>query len=513
MLRRILREPRHLPFAIAVLAVLLVVPEIPSPAARPGAAWRGRYVLLYREDAASAVEAALARVVAGSVSRAGATVRIDAFSEIETLPVAAVGERLDELDPRRDAWLSGVGRYFHASDGRQGLAAAYVPASCGRVVAGVRLARAFRAAGVPRAGWRLLELEPLVLLPVPLAALCFAIFLAGWLRPFSRRGTLVAILGAAAWLPGLLNGGLPDLFLFCTALCLWAPRALGAGTAARGRLDPRAPAAEGISLGALLGVAAAVVAADGAVVYRIVRAGASTLSLELLAELVEPLGRLATMKSRATGRFEHVPIRARRRAPPLVPVAGVLAAALLAAVPAMMSPLRIALPRAAFLAAGDERSDTAAVDRGNGADRLPGLAEAVAHAASLQTLAFANAGAPPPATPPRDGRVIMRDFAGPNAAGSLVETPRAVARFDTDWARRTVRAAAVGSVERLLADQHRQVEVSVRPLRATLPRSLPAALACLFVLAALSAATPVPRPLIRFDLWTITDSARSRRNR
>jgi len=513
MLRRILRDPRHLPFAIAVLAALLVVPEIPSPAARPGAAWRGRYVLLYREAAAPAVEAALAAAATGSVSRTGATVRIDAFSEIETLPVAAVGERLDELDPRRDAWLSGVGRYFRATDGRRGFAVAYVPASCGRLVAGVRLARAFRAAGVPRAGWRLLELEPLVLLPVPLAALWFALFLAWWLRPRSRRGTLVAILGAAVWLPGLLNGGLPDLFLFCTAFCLWTPRVLGAGTAARGRLDPHAPAAEGISLGALLCVAAAVVAADGAAVYRIARAGASMLSLGLLAELGEPLGRLATARTRTAGRFEPVPIRARRRGPPLVPAAGVLAAALLAAAPAMMSHLRIPFPRAAFLAAGDEPSLAVTADRGADADRLPGLAEAVAHAASLQALAFANAGAPPPAAPPRDGRVIVRDYAGPNAAGSLVETPRTVARFDPDWAGRAVRSAALGSVERMLAEQRRPVEVGARPVRAALPRSLPAALACLFVLAARSAAQTVPRPLIRFDLWAITDAARSRRTR
>src|SRR5512137_1623135 len=183
MLRRILRDPLHLPFAIAMLAALLAAPELPSPTARPSAAWRGRYVLLYREAAAPAVEAALAAAAAGSVSRTGATVRIDAFSEIETLPVDAVGKRLDELDPRRDAWLSGVQRYFHARDGGNELLAAYVPASSGRFMAGLRLARAFRAVGVPRTGWRLLELEPLVLLPVPAAALGFALFLAGWLRP------------------------------------------------------------------------------------------------------------------------------------------------------------------------------------------------------------------------------------------------------------------------------------------------------------------------------------------
>ena len=134
MMRRIVRDPRNLPFVLSLIVALLLVPETPSPAVRPTAGWRGWYLLLYHEDAAPAVEAALRAASPGSVSRAAATARIDAFSAIETLPVSALEARLDPLDPRADAWLKGVGGYFQAVNGGP-VAVAYVPATRGRIAA------------------------------------------------------------------------------------------------------------------------------------------------------------------------------------------------------------------------------------------------------------------------------------------------------------------------------------------------------------------------------------------
>jgi hypothetical protein len=513
MLRRIVRDPRNLPFAIAVLVALLAVPDIPSPVMRPSAGWRGRYVLLYRERVAPAVEAALDAAARGSVSRRTATVRIDAFSEIETLPMAAVGTRLDTLDPRWDAWLSGIHRFFRASDGGGALVAAYLPAACGRLVIGLRLARAFRAGGVPGGSWRLLELEPLVALPVPAAALCFAFIVAGGLRRSRRHGLRAAVPGVLVWLPGLLNGGMPELFLCCTALHFWIPRALEAVPAPRGWCDPRRPGSTGARLGALLCVAGAVIAANDAAVYRIARMSASVLSLVLLTELSEPLHRLHSGARRTPGRLEPVPIRTSRRKAALAPLAAVVAAVLIAALPAFASPLRLPLPQPAAVVRAASWLGIAVAGREGDPNRLPALEEAVAHAAALQTVAFGDVGTASPSLPPRDGRVLLREYVSVDGSGSLAEAPRTVARFDPAWSARFIAGSADGSVERLLAEQRRETEVRVRPPWATLPSALPAALACLLVLAAPPAAAALRRLLIRLGLWAITDPAQSSRTR
>jgi hypothetical protein len=517
MLRRIVRDPRNLPFVLSVVAALLLAPEMPSPAARPTSGWRGWYLLRYREEAVPVLESVLAEAVTGAVSRADAFVRIDAFSEIESVPVAALAARLDPLDPRRDAWLSGVGRYFRsAGDGPRSLVA-YVPADLGRIAAGMRLARAFAAAGVPRGGWRLLELEPLAMVCVPVAALGFALVICGYLRRRRRGSLLLAAAGWLACLPGLLNGGLPDLLFTCTLLYLWM---VGAAEEAHGQGREPLPHAgrTGARLGVLLGVAALIVFADGAAVYRVARMGASLLCLELLAGLAGTLGQLRRPRQRVRRRFEPVPILAPRR-PAFVPLAALLAAGLLAALPAGLSRFSVPLPHVVSLARPASRAGIGATARANGADSFPGLAEAVSHAASLQTAAFGavtggggTAGASTP-LPPREGRVLLREYASGSADGSLFEAPRTVARFDPGWLDRIVAGFRAGSVERLLIDQRRTVETRLASPRAALLNAVPAALACLVLFGLPLAGPAARRLLIRLGLWAITEPARRRRTR
>ena len=412
MLHRIVRDPRNLPFVLSLVAALLIAPEVPSPAARPTSGWRGWYLLRYREDAAPALETALSDAAPGAVSRAAAFARLDAFSEIESVPVAALAARLDPLDPRWDSWLSGVGRYFRsAGDGPRSLVA-YVPAELGRIAAGMRLSRAFAAAGVPRGSWRLLELEPLAMVGRPAAALAFALLIAAHLRRRHRGGLLLASAGWFACLPGLLNGGLPDVLFFCTLLYLWMVGAAGEAQG-QGQGPLPHPGRTGARIGVLLAVAGLVVFADGAAVYRVTRMGASLLCLWLLAGLAGTPGHPRRPRQRDRRRFEPVPIIAPRR-PAFVPLAALLAAGLLAALPAGVSRFSVPLPRVVAFARAGSRAGVEETARAGGADSLPGLAEAVRHAASLQTASFGavtgSGGTEAASTPlpPLEGRVRLR---------------------------------------------------------------------------------------------------------
>ena len=318
MLRRLARDARNLPFVLALLVALLIVPEIPSPVVRPTAGWRGRYVLLHREDAGPAVAEALAAIEPGAVSRSTATVKIDAFAEIETVRVDALAARLDPLDPRRDAWIDGVDGLFRARRGDEVLAAAYVPATRGRIAAWLLLDRALRAAGAQRESWRLLELEPAPALAAVLAALAFAFGAAGQL-PRARRGIMVlAALGVLVWLPGLLNGGPGMLWPCSAALFLWIPRAAIPA--------PATSPATGARIGAILVISIAAFVPGDAVLYRAGRMLASLLCLELLA--VMPWEALVPM-----------PPRARRRHPSWAPIAAFAAAVILVALPPALEPV------------------------------------------------------------------------------------------------------------------------------------------------------------------------------
>jgi hypothetical protein len=518
MLRRTVRDPRNLPFALALICALLVAPELPSPASRPGRLWQGWYILLYRDAAAPAVEAALSAYGPESASRARATVRIDAFSEIETLPVAAIDDRLDPLDPRRDPWLDGVSGYFAAEDDGAAFLAAYVPATRGRIATWFRLSRALRAAGAPVGSWQLADAGLPVLLAGPAAALGFALFLARLLRRDGRRSLLRAAAGALAWLPALLNGGPADLCLCCAALYLWIPGVAGRARQPDHRLDAHA-VRTGMRIGVPLALAVVIIAVDGAGLYRAWRISASLACLELLAGLATPFPRLRSPRRRVGHRFQPVPILA-PRVPAFAPLAAGLAALLFAMAPAALSRLRAPLPRTVSLAAAGSRAGIEAAARAGDTARLPGLAEAVGHAALLQTAAFGPGvdGPAPPGTatdslPPREGRVRLREYGRGSGAGSLVEAPRTVARFDPGWLGRLVAGFRPGSVERLLLDQRRPVEVRVRAPWTSLLRAIPEAMVLLALLGAPLIGPPARRHLMHLGLWGITEPARSRRTR
>jgi len=134
------------------------------------------------------------------------------------------------------------------------------------------------------------------------------------------------------------------------------------------------------------------------------RMGASLLCLWLLAGLAGAPGPLRRPRQRVRRRFEPVPILARRR-PAFVPLAALLAAGLLAALPAGLSRFSVPLPHVVSLARAGSWAGIEETARAGGADTLPGLAEAVSHAASLQTASF---GPSPAAVEPVARRRLYR---------------------------------------------------------------------------------------------------------
>jgi hypothetical protein len=489
MLRRLARDPRNLPFLLALLVALVVVPEIPSPVARPSAGWLGRYVVLHRADFVPVFEP-------GAIARSTATVKIDAFAEIESVRVADLAERLDPLDPRRDRWISGVDGLFRARDGAADLVAAYLPATRGRIATWLRLHRAFRAAAAPRGSWRLLELEPFPTLGVPFAAFTFAFAAAGRLRRARRGIMLLAAVGAVAWLPGLINGGPGMLWPCCAALFLWIPRAATGFDDTRERRTaapaPSSSRATAARIGAILALSLAALVPGDAVVYRAGRMIASLFCLELLA--VIPWAALAPM-----------PPRVHRRHPSWAVPAALAAAGILVVLPPALTRLRVPFPRVVSLAGwgGDEE--------------LPGIPEAVAHARALQVAPFVPIGsldeAGGSAPPAGEARVLLREYRFERDGTAVLEAPVTVARFAPGWIDRFLAGSPVGSVERLLLEQGRAVNVRPRAPWTALLRSLPAMLVLLVLLVPPLVLPAARRPLIRLGLSGITEPASRRRTR
>jgi hypothetical protein len=512
MLRRLARDPRNLPFVLALLVALLVVPEIPSPVARPSAGWRGRYILIYREDAGPAVAEALAAGEPEAIARSTATVKIDAFAEIETVRVDALEARLDQLDPRRDRWIDGVDGLFRASRGDDRLLAAYVPAPRGRIAAWLRLNGSLRAAGAPRGSWRLLELEPFSTLSPVVAALAFAFAAAGRLRRSRRGFAVLAALGVLAWLPGLLSGGPGMLWPCCAAFFLWMPRAAAAPVPRdRRRTAPsRESRATGARIGAIIVVAIAALLPGDAIVYRVGRLLASLLMLELLA--VAPWELLGPM-----------PLRTRRRLPAPAPVAALVAAVILVTLPPVLTRLRVPLPRVVSLWTGGSLEGLSAVasrgeaDATHGSASLPGLPEAVAHARDLSAAPFVPIGSLPDpgelALWGGEERLLLREYRFAADGSAVAEAPLTVARLGPGWLDRFLDGCRDGSAERLLLEQVFAVNVRPRTAWAPLLRSLPAALVVLGLIGTFLVVPAARRPLIRLGLSGITEPAPRRRTR
>jgi hypothetical protein len=149
------------------------------------------------------------------------------------------------------------------------------------------------------------------------------------------------------------------------------------------------------------------------------------------------------------------------------------------------------------------------LQRSQGASRpgqLPGLADAAAHAAYQEGLAFGRGYG----LPARGERVVLSEYLWSPKARAVVPRQRTVKVYDDAWLEGLFARAEQGSVERLLEAQLRPVvSVTAGPARRLL-RELPFALLCLGAFAAGLLAELGLGPLISGALWRLNVPARRR---
>ncbi len=135
---------------------------------------------------------------------------------------------------------------------------------------------------------------------------------------------------------------------------------------------------------------------------------------------------------------------------------------------------------------------------------MPGFASLVTHAAFQETIGFGR----PWRTPRADERVTVREYATDPASGIIVARQRTVKVFDDAWLRSVRARAAPGSLEALLYDQGRPVDVRMRGPGSLLLRDLPVLILSFIVFVAWQGRERGLGPLIRAALMGLNGAAR-----
>jgi hypothetical protein len=137
---------------------------------------------------------------------------------------------------------------------------------------------------------------------------------------------------------------------------------------------------------------------------------------------------------------------------------------------------------------------------------LPDLVDAVAHAAYQDALPYGRSFG----LPARGERVTLAGFRWDPERRVIVESDNVMLTYDAVWLAGVAARMQPGSVERMLLDQGRLVEVTVKSRAARALWELPFALICLAVLAAVFG--PIPgRLLITGAFWRLNGAPRARR--
>jgi hypothetical protein len=506
----------------AVLALALsaaAITSLPRIAERSTHVWKGYETLLIRSDLARPdVLARAARALGpGVVSEVTARVSFWDFTGIADVTVAGIDGRIDPSDPRHDRFMDGLPRYFRSppdsapaaarADGGSDWHILYVPA---RRLAAVDYFRTGAVLGPAlRGAWRLLEFDPIECIISVGALIAFAALVASPFGKGGRARLLAAVSGAVLWVPFLLPGGAARLALSFLMITAWFPIANKLVTLhgwddkllkeARVLLVRFLAAAAG---GLVVLLPASGFAASAIVAY----AGAVCASALLVAAMGLLWGR-ARRPRRRSRKFEPVPIvRPRSDPSPMNPAAVLVAAAglLLTMATGMLRSAPIPTPLPVLGARDFSWESLARLGSAHRALRLPDVSDLVAHEAYQETLSFGRAwGIPRP-----DERVYVREFSTNPRSGMIVAGLRRVKVFDSDWLDSVLSAPSSGSIQELLAAQHRAMAVASRGQVRTVLRELPIALLVLFILFTWHAPEWRAAPLMKRVLLRLNGSAR-----
>jgi len=458
---------------VLAAAAFLAAPSRPAPAVSGSpSSWKGYRSLLvdFRADESALLEALEDAGAWPAISASTQPVLVSDWSRPVATTLSEARRSLIPGDPRLDAYIARLGKYFEARVGDEEYRVIYLPES--RFRGGKAIAKALEELGVEfllpeTLGASLLDSHPSASFILSAAIMSIAIALSSLMgrssslrvggfrpRPYSRalesaalRAAIAAPFAAIAW-----KGGWASL-----AAALWALALLDLADPAEFFMSE---AAHGAGLKRAL--LSAIGASPPGIVVLVAAIGATTAQSSLSPAVAAGLGSSAAAAAFVSRlpfaprrRFSPVAIAGRRYRPsPASALRAALAcAAILLAAAASLAgggkaprseaeagiayPLPLALPgavkplpREAADRLGEESAD----------DRLPGLASWLAHVAFQESIPYARLG---------------EERADPFASLVLpsIEGPGPRVDFDDEWARAAYRGLNGASIETMLAAQ------------------------------------------------------------
>jgi len=462
--------------ASAVLSCLFVcvalLPLVLSSSDCPSHPWRGYFTLLVRErDEERLIHLLEARLEDGVIEPGGIVsmhtqmVSYTTFDGMAELPLSQVESRFDGMDPRLDPYMRALAGYFDASDGWTRV---FIRSRTPLLHLYVAL-----LASVPGHGfrWLLADIRPYG----RILALCLSVaFLASLTllrrpengRPRGRRWIL--LLSSIPWLLAVLSGDFHDLLSFFLLFSAWylvheqtfdmVADHLFFGWSGPDRRDLRLPYLYMLT-GLIAVTAVRVLSGRGGV--DLLR-GAAPLAASFLS--TGPYALILCLRRWRTGHMVFTPVRIMRRERrgrtrkiPLAAACLVIAGApLVFQAAAAGSGLHVPAPRAVKDLGSFTWGEMVRLwNRGDRGTPLPDLSDYVAHRIYQEGLPYGLGYG----LPESGGPLTISHYVRQPSDGRIVRAVRVVKRFDDAWLAETLRVLPKASVERMVFDQGRPVEV------------------------------------------------------
>ncbi len=506
----------YLPPFVSAFIVILCAFVFPG-APRWTSLWKGSFVLILREgsDAERRFEEAAgsAAFPSGAIARTTAPVQYNGFSGLESAVVASIA--LDDADPRFDPFLKGLNGYFASADGSWRIA--YIPAACSAAGLYARLAASL---GMPGGGsWRLADFDPVcALLSMALAAAAAYLLARTPGRKHSLQKAAAAVF-AAAWLPPLLGGGPGVAWVFFVFSAAWVPLSTEcAGYAeALGRKSggKKNPPVRGLAESLFRFILTAVLAS--AAYCAVLGSSAAALFSFGMETMIALLAASATfaLAGSAGGRTGVAQPGRRALAKEKTPfwrtqtAVFFMAAFLFSSASAAVQTFRYSGLSSPYPVQGAGGIGWEWIEKETGTvgkDSLPDFAQAAAHQAYLAGFDYGR----PYAVPKRGERVVMREYKQDPASLRIRESLTTIAEFDSAWLAGIMERARTGSVERMLLDQGKPVQVAAAGSGRIFARGLYFSLLCFLFSAAALPAAPRLGLLISGDYLSFNFNPRKR---
>jgi hypothetical protein len=176
-----------------------------------GLPWNGYYTIVYKKKGTTPFDTAIIKArlkASGLVSEDTSKESFDDFGKSEDIAIADLEKRFDPLDPRYDAYLRNIGKYFDAGEGFKVM---YVKSSFNPLFFYIASHLYFTPI---TESFRIIGFDPGNHLFLIVSALVFACAVV-IVTSAGRGQRMIAIIGALPWIPIMIPGDLSDVLGFC----------------------------------------------------------------------------------------------------------------------------------------------------------------------------------------------------------------------------------------------------------------------------------------------------------